>query len=330
MSQNDASSSFDSIVPLVSVRCLAWHLGASPEELYELAQQAESLYRPYQQKHATKKPRTIDRPIGPLKEMQRRIAAKLLKNVPLPSSLLGGVAGRSTKHNARIHVAKDEVVGLDIRSYFGFVTNEHVAQMWRTTFRASCDVVWLLTRLTTFRGHLPQGSPASTALANLVFVPIALEIQSVCRSPGLQLSSWVDDITISGPGARGIINHVARILCRHGFRVARQKTEVMPRHRPQKVTGHIVNQKVSNGKRRLRDTWDFLRSLLTRPEAVSGEELSRARGLVNYVSTTCPRQAVRLKVLLAAVESRSDAAVSFGNVTQPGVARTSPSASESA
>ena len=61
----------------------------------------------------------------------------------------------------------------------------------------SPDVASILTKLTTFKGHLPQGSPTSTTIANLVFVPVGDELQSIAEREGLRFTTFVDDVTMS-------------------------------------------------------------------------------------------------------------------------------------
>jgi RNA-directed DNA polymerase len=162
-------------------------------------------------------PRPIDNPDDALKRVQTRIKDRLLDPVALPAFICGGVPGRSTKTNARRHCRQPVVVALDIKNFFGSVTNRQIAAVWRRDFGASSEVAWLLTRLTTYSGHLPQGAPTSTALANLVITPIAAEIHNKCRSRGLPFSIDVDDITISGKGAGQMISDVARMIAVGGF-----------------------------------------------------------------------------------------------------------------
>ncbi len=277
--------------PLVSTRYLGAVLGIAPEVLSDLADSVESIYKPFtlvQQKRGREKKRPIDNPVFPLKPVQTRIKVRLLDTITFPEFVCGGVRKRSTQANAKRHVRQREVVTLDIKNFFGTVTNAQVASIWREYFGASRDVAWLLTRLTTYKGHLPQGAPTSTALANLVILPVMKELNLLCRLQGTNLTVYVDDITLSGRDAKSAISMVANALGRHGFKLARDKVKVMPAHVRQEVTGHTVNRRLSNGRERLKQA----RSAILHAISPVGTEQDRqrARGLLAHVRGTNPAQ----------------------------------------
>lgn len=277
--------------PLVSDRYLAHVLGVPREALLEVAERVEAFYQPFvltQHKRGREKKRPIDNPIIPLKSYQSRIKTRLLDTLTFPSFVYGGVRKRSTQDNARGHVRQREVVALDIENFFGTVTNTQVAKVWAEHFRASQKITWLLTRLTTYMGHLPQGAPTSTALANLVILPVMHELNVLCRVQGMHLTVYVDDIAVSGRDPSRAISMVANALSRHGFTLAREKVKVMPASMPQKVTGHIVNRRLSNGRERLK----HVRSAVLHAIGPRGTEkdLQRARGMLAHVCATSPSQ----------------------------------------
>ena len=61
----------------------------------------------------------------------------------------------------------------------------------------SPDVASVITKLTTFKGHLPQGAPTSTTLANLVFLPTGLKLNEIAKQHNLRFTIFVDDVTFS-------------------------------------------------------------------------------------------------------------------------------------
>ena len=89
----------------------------------------------------------------------------------------------------------------------------------------SPDVASLLTKLTTYKGHLPQGAPTSTTIANLVFVPAGLEILAIAEREGLRFTTFVDDVTISSQrDFKQVVPEILVIITSHGFRISRGKT----------------------------------------------------------------------------------------------------------
>ena len=276
-----------------------------PQKLQDAARDADQLYAPFilhQKRGGKTKERAIDNPLGPLKFIQNRIKTRLLDPLELPAFVTGGVKKRSTQSNATAHVGRSEVVSLDLKNFFPSITNDAVAQMWRQEFGASSSVAWLLTRLTTYKGHLPQGSPVSNAVANLVALPFFAQVNELCNTGGARLTAYVDDLSISGVRTRDHINDVAKAASRRGFRVARAKTSVMPAHTRQYVTGHTVNRKLSNGRRRLDDAWRRMQAALA-----GGDDpatLKSIRGLTTYLATTCPEQARRANTGLRQLQKR--------------------------
>jgi hypothetical protein len=170
-----------------------------------------------------------------------------------------------------------------------------VARAWRETFGCGDDVTWLLTRLTTFKGHLPQGARTSTALANLALLPVARELAAYARARGLHFSVFVDDISVSGAAAHEMIDHIARRLGARGFALSRRKTAVMKSGRRQVVTGVVVNRKVSNGAAKVRD---IRRRALESIASGSAEDIKRVRGRIAQSTSVCRSQGLRLRDIM--------------------------------
>src|SRR5690606_24694792 len=56
-----------------------------------------------------------------------------------------------------------------------------------------------LTQLTTYKGKLPQGTPTSPCLANLVFIKTGSRLQNFANENKLTFTSFSDDLTFSAP-----------------------------------------------------------------------------------------------------------------------------------
>jgi len=231
--------------PVYSPNRLAFLLGIPRSLLEEIAADIKSYYRPFEKKRPGKRPRHIDNPLHPLKEIQRKVYEALLRDLSFPTYVQGGVPRGSPEANAEIHVGKDCVIGLDVAACYPSITNHCVFRIWRYQLGHSPTVAHILTRLTTYRGHLPQGAPTSSALANLALLPVLREIQRLAESQNLSFGQFVDDSGLSGDVRDfGIITAISHALSRHGLKISRAKVKVMrPGHR-QIVTGHTVNTKV--------------------------------------------------------------------------------------
>jgi hypothetical protein len=125
-----------------------------------------------------------------------------------------------------------------------------IFKMFRRDLRFGTEVSSVLTSLTTFDGHLPQGAATSPALANALFaVMLDRPLAAHARRIGVKYSRYVDDLTFSGPRARELLPEVAARLSVLGLKLARNrrklnkiKLKVTPRDEPQIVTGLVVNE----------------------------------------------------------------------------------------
>ena len=168
--------------------------------------------------------RTIDAPSRELKYIQSKINKYLVENIKMPEYAYGGVKGKDNIVNALRHKGIKYVFQTDIKDFFPFITNEMVYNMLvHNGF--SPDVASVITKLVTYKGHLPQGSPASTTIANLVFVPVGIRLQQFAVDNKLRFTTFVDDVTISSQtDFKHIVPDILEIITAGGFKISQQKT----------------------------------------------------------------------------------------------------------
>lgn len=285
-----------------SVRWLAATIHVRRALLLAVDRRIDRYYRPFPLARPGKKPRQIDRPVGALKFVQGRIKEHLLAAFPFPHALHGCVRGRSPLTNAGAHGKTSLLVNLDLASFYPTVTCEMVHAVWRDVFHFGPAIATLLTRLTTYRGHVPQGAPTSGYLANIVLLPAAAEIMQIAAAYGCAVTFYVDDISISGPRGREVINLLVEVLQQHGLSVGRDKTRVMPGHAPQTATGYTINSgrpSVPKAKRDL--VRELIHELGIRKRL--RHDVSKLRrsieGRIAHIDRTNPGNATRLTRLLA-------------------------------
>jgi RNA-directed DNA polymerase len=289
---------------------LAQRLGISREKLRNIARDADSHYNPFSQikpprpfarKESKIKVREIDQPLDPLREVQKRIYRILLRDLDLPAHIKGGVKGRSVLDNVKHHQNETTLVTLDIKSCFPSITSHQVYFVWRVVLKCSHKVARLLTRLTTFKGHLPQGAPTSTTLANLVLNSIDAPVRKAAAELGVNYSSWIDDIPLSGSEARNLIPLAVSTFKRKGFRVARSKLKVMGGRKRREVNGVIAGAtpSISRKKRdRIRAALHRLKLGDIRDEERDGY-IATQKGRIAYLATINPNQARKFEMELA-------------------------------
>jgi Reverse transcriptase (RNA-dependent DNA polymerase) len=300
---------------LYSLRHLEVLLRLGRKELRELATHAGRFYAPFPKTPKARpfpkksiesaKVRLIDNPIEPLKSVQDKIHLRLLKELVLPEHLLGGMPGKTIKHNIFLHAGSRVLVTIDIKSFFPSISARKIFQVWRDFLNCSREIANTLTKLTTRNGHLPQGAPTSTLLANLVLASLDQPIRAGCAGKAVIYSSWVDDLAFSGnDDARQIMTLVISTLNRSGFSVKHKKIRVMGAGSKKLLNKILLNKTPSVGRERL----DQIRSgihKLTTGEVAPKERatyLSSLRGKIAFVRQFNPAKA-------SALEQRLDAAL---------------------
>ncbi len=221
--------------------------------------------------------RTISAPMPRLKAAQHWVLHNILDKVPVHEAAHGFLERRSIVTNAVPHVGADIVINLDLKDFFPTVTYARVKGLFhKLGYSESVATVLALVctepdvaeieldgnRYYASRGprRLPQGSPASPAITNLLCRRLDRRLQGLARKHGYQYTRYADDLTFSARGmmtARSsavgrLLRDVADIVEHEGFAVHPEKTRVMRRGRRLEVTGIVVNDKLSVDRKTLR------------------------------------------------------------------------------
>ncbi len=224
-----------------SIRWLAAALNVRPQFLVGVDGQVQAFYRPFLVKRGAKV-RQIDRPVGALKFLQSKIESTLLATFPFPHALHGCVRGRSPLTNARQHLDQPLVVKIDLADFYPSVTCRMVHSVRQNDFRFGPPIATLLTRLTTYKGHLPPKAHGQAVISlTLSFCRPPKEIEAIAFAMGCTVTFFVDDIAISGQRARESLTSIIGVIEKQGLSLRYGKTEVMTYAHPQIVTGYTVN-----------------------------------------------------------------------------------------
>ncbi|MBD3922055.1 RNA-directed DNA polymerase [Paenibacillus sp. PR3] len=189
--------------------------------------------------------RTLCIPSLDLKYVQRWILDNILYKVKINEHAIGFVKGKSTVSNAGYHMNQEYVLKMDIKNFFPTISNSRVFGLFKSLGYSS-SVAMTLTNFCTYNNELPQGSPTSPYISNLVCRKLDRRLELLCRTRGLQYSRYADDITISGGRKiKKTISFVQRILEEEGFKNNENKMNLIYKSNRQQVTGVVVNEKLS-------------------------------------------------------------------------------------
>ena len=209
------------------------------------------------------KTRTVMIPCPELKDVQRQIHRVIAGPFQPHPIVHAYVKGRGIVTNARQHVGKEWLLHADLVNFFGSITEELVVEALRKALPDfSNEDRNSIARLCCYEGFLPQGSPASPILSNLVCFPLDQRLQKLGKSLGLTVTRYSDDVCFSSPnpvfpdalgkvrgrGAAQLIEIGAPLGCLfkpHGFEINLKKLRFQDRTERQQVTGLVVNDGVN-------------------------------------------------------------------------------------
>jgi RNA-directed DNA polymerase len=180
--------------------------------------------RPKTYLDGTVKKRTFRNPSVLLKLVQKRIKINIIDKVKLPSSVHGGVKKRSNITNAKAHQGNKYLFETDLQEFYPNINMEVVYQTFLDLGYSTHFSHWL-TKLTTKDNQLPQGSPASLGISNLVFMKTDDKLNEFCKTNSITFTRYVDDLTFSAQQDFGDkIQAILNIVINDNFKISRRKT----------------------------------------------------------------------------------------------------------
>lgn len=162
---------------------------------YREAEISKMKYGSPQIKNGVVMKRKVNPTHGILKTLQKRIHNDILSSLAIPKYAYGSVHEKNNITNAKRHLGSRYFFSVDLKSFFPSINNRMVYKMFVSN-GFSPTVANVLTKLTTYKGCLPQGTSTSPLIANLVFTSTGDKINSTLPS-GITFTTFLDDLTFS-------------------------------------------------------------------------------------------------------------------------------------
>lgn len=214
--------------------------------------------------------RVIKAPIPKLKKLQTHLAhvlyaclAEIEQNLDAKSVSYGFRKGRGISGNAKIHKRKRFVLNLDLADFFPTFNFGRVRGFFLKdkSFALTNEVATTIAQIACDGTALPQGSPCSPVISELICHILDVRLLRLARKYGLRYSRYADDITFStnrkefpseiasvnkiDPSTWVIGKELASRIDDCGFVINLTKTRMHCRGSRQMVTGLVVNEKVN-------------------------------------------------------------------------------------
>lgn len=213
-------------------------------KLYTISNNIEKNYIIHKIKKRNGKIRTIYEPEINLKIIQKNILHNILEERYISKYAKAYKKGLSIKDNTLCHVNKDMILKLDIKDFFENIT---YMQVYCSCFKEEYfpeSIRTLLTNLCTYRGYLPQGTPTSSYISNIIMLDFDIKIGEYCKKNDISYTRYCDDMTFSGNFSKeNIIKLVKQELKKLNLTLNKEKINLITKKSRQIVTGIVVNQK---------------------------------------------------------------------------------------
>ena len=215
--------------------------------------------------------RSIQAPSDDLKLLQRRLSDLLqdcaqelnVSNKWKDEIAHGFKRNRSIVSNASRHRNKRWVFNVDLEDFFGTINFGRVRGFFLKNkhFALGPTTATILAQIACYDNALPQGSPCSPVISNLVAHILDVKLVKLAANCGCTYTRYADDLTFSTNlsdmppeivVAAGGQNHewlpgtaLSSIVKKSGYAFNASKTRLQYRNSRQDVTGLVVNKKVN-------------------------------------------------------------------------------------
>lgn len=266
--------------------------------------------------------RKISAPKPKLKELQNWILENILHKIPYTVEAHGFIKERSIVTNAQPHLNKDIVVNIDLKDFFPTVTYKRVKGLFHK-IGYSEEIATILSLLCTYseinettldgvtyyvqsgERKLPQGSPASPAISNMIVYKMDQKINGLAKKLNFSYTRYADDMSFSthqenSQNVSRLLYFTKKIIESEGFVIHPDKVHVMRKGMQQKVTGVVVNKKLNVDRIQLRK----FRAVLHNIEKNGWKDqkwgkaihlINAIEGYINYVYMVNPEKGTTFK-----------------------------------
>ena len=142
--------------------------------------------------------RALMEPGATLKEVQKFIKGRYLSRPKVHPASLAFQSGLSIADHAWAHAGANIIITADIQDFFPNTHHWRVYEWWMQQTYWEPEAKFL-TKVTTYRGGLPQGAPTSPALSNLVNHRLDTLLYQRTKRSGGTYTRYADDMVFSWP-----------------------------------------------------------------------------------------------------------------------------------
>lgn len=232
-------------VPVInSFEHLCEQLSITEQLLYYLTYKKEYCYI---EKRIPKKDNTeriLNVPNLSLKVIQKWILKEILEKIYVSEQAMAFVPKKNgLKENAEIHKKNIFLLEMDIKNFFGTITEQQVYRLF-CNIGYNSKVAGILANLCTYNNCLPQGAVTSPYIANLVCYHMDVRLNGYCSRKDIVYTRYADDLSFSSNN-RMLLNKIEKfvkyIVENEGFVINEKKTRYLSNDVKKTITGITIN-----------------------------------------------------------------------------------------
>ncbi len=204
-----------------------------------------------------------------------------------PDSVTGFVKTKSIITNARIHLGAELIINIDLKDFFHSIKKTNISDALNShPFNFSYEFANKLSSIATKENYLPQGSPLSPILSNIVANKLDKSLSEFCLRKGIRYSRYADDMTFSITNGRieeEDIMIIRKAIELSGFQFNEKKYKIKRKNRCLTVTGIIVNKKLNVKRTYIKNIKAALHNWKTTDSNSARMNLNSLRGKIEYL-----------------------------------------------
>lgn len=232
--------------------------------------------------------RTITEPNPGLKIIQHKLKTILDKIYKPRCSVHGFLSEHSIITNAKRHRSNGRlryVLNVDIEEFFPSIHFGRVRGLFlKHPYNLAPNIATLIAQICCYQNGLPQGSPTSPVIANMICNKLDSQLQRLAQSHKCTYTRYADDITISTtlrhfPKEIALTHdkkvtlgqELTHIFDENGFKINETKIKLCGQNKRQEITGVIVNRFTNVNRRYIKQIRAMLHDWEKNGDVKAGE-----------------------------------------------------------
>lgn len=280
----------------------------TPQVLEMLKEGLDNYYESYKIKKHSGGYRPIDAPKPELKSTLKRITNYLQNNcfIHPHNAAYAYVPKRCAKHSLQRHQYNQSkhFLHLDLENFFGSCDAAFIHQQLKQIFpfselyktKEDQKTIYQLVELALYKGRLPQGSPLSPFLTNIIMIPIDYALYELFRQYNKQhfvYTRYADDIDISSKydfDYKEILKNIEQILAPTPLKINYKKVHYTTTAHRNWHLGLMLNQQnnITLGHKRKKEIKKELLNYCLHKDTWEREDIEQFHGELMYFAQIEP------------------------------------------